>query len=404
MESDGGEIGRAIGGEDAFDFEKGLLGGTESRGLTWIDGGGDGTDVGDFGEGEDPFGDGGEARAGLGGDGDGLVGSGGVEIGFVAKDESWFWGDEGDEFSIFGGPAEGVVDEINDGVSVFEGVAGALDADPFDGVVGVAEAGGVDEEAGQTADLASFFEGVAGGASDGGDDGAVGAEKTIQESGFSGVGASDEGDAETFGEDSAGLGLGDEGEDAGLGLTNENVGGASIEVSDFFAEVGAGFHGGEGVEQGLASSDDGGAEGSVAVGVRGAELGLGFGFDGGADGFGLGEVEPAIEEGTLGEFSGASGPGSGSVAGGKKGLDASRGGVDGELDRIFSGIGVSFGEPEREPVVAGDSVPIVGVAGLSGGGEGGENGLGAGKGIWPGEANDSDGGTLEAGDRGDDEI
>ena len=67
----------------------------------------------------------------------------------------------------------------------------AADAFDLDFVAGFAEAGGVNEDDGETANVGGFLDGVAGGAGDGGDDGAVVAEELIEEAGFADVGAAD---------------------------------------------------------------------------------------------------------------------------------------------------------------------------------------------------------------------
>ena len=65
--------------------------------------------------------------------------------------------------------------QVNDDIGLLDLGPGALDADLLDGVVGVAQASGVDEVDGHPFDADLLDDAVAGGAGDGGDDGDFGA-------------------------------------------------------------------------------------------------------------------------------------------------------------------------------------------------------------------------------------
>ena len=62
-------------------------------------------------------------------------------------------------------------------------------------VAGFAQAGGVDEFHGDAVEGDAFGDRFAGGAGGGGDDGAVALDEAVEEGGFAGVGAADDGQA-----------------------------------------------------------------------------------------------------------------------------------------------------------------------------------------------------------------
>src|SRR2546421_12960367 len=81
----------------------------------------------------------------------------------------------------------GEIEHGNDQISVGDNPPGLLNGGVLDGVVGVADAGGVEEEDGQAVDVGDFADPVAGGAGDVGGDRAFLREKLVGESRFSDI-------------------------------------------------------------------------------------------------------------------------------------------------------------------------------------------------------------------------
>ena len=71
--------------------------------------------------------------------------------------------------------------DVEDDVGLCGGGYGALHAEGLDGVVGVAEACGVDDAEGESVGREGFLDGVACSAWGGADDGAVVAEECVEE-------------------------------------------------------------------------------------------------------------------------------------------------------------------------------------------------------------------------------
>lgn len=87
----------------------------------------------------------------------------------------------------------GGVDEPDDDGGLVEFLEGTLDAHALDGVVGLADAGGVDEAEGDALQHDGVFDDVAGGAMDVGDEGAVFLDEAVEQGRFAGVGLADDG-------------------------------------------------------------------------------------------------------------------------------------------------------------------------------------------------------------------
>ena len=95
---------------------------------------------------------------------------------------------------------------MNDDIGLLDLGPGALDADLLDGVVGVAQAGGVDEVDGYAFDADLLDDAVAGGAGDGGDDGNFGAGQGVEQAGLADVGCAGKHDVQTLAQAGAALG------------------------------------------------------------------------------------------------------------------------------------------------------------------------------------------------------
>ena len=80
--------------------------------------------------------------------------------------------------------------------------------------------------------------------------------------------------------------------------------------------------------------------------MLGGDAGLveGGGFDEVVDGFGLGEVEAAGKEGSLGEFAGFGEACAGGDALAEEVVEEDGGAVGGDFDDVFGGVGVGFFE------------------------------------------------------------
>ena len=86
----------------------------------------------------------------------------------------------------------------------------APDAFGLNGVGGFAQAGGIDEHHGDAANVGGFFNGIACGAGGGGDDSAIVPEQLIEQAGFAGVRAADDGGADSAAQDAAFVGCGEQ--------------------------------------------------------------------------------------------------------------------------------------------------------------------------------------------------
>ena len=95
----------------------------------------------------------------------------------------------------------GGVEDQEDHIGFGHGFAGFGDADGFGFVGGLAKACCINEFYGDAFNGDAFGYQVAGGAGGGGDDGSVAFDEAIEEGGFSGVWAADDGEGEAFADD-----------------------------------------------------------------------------------------------------------------------------------------------------------------------------------------------------------
>ena len=119
-------------------------------------------------------------------------------VAFVYHDDEVAGAGQGAERRRGGGEDVGVdgrsgVDDEDDDDGAVDGLTRSLDADLLDGVVGVAQAGGVDEAEVIVAELDCLFDGVAGCAMYVADYGAVIADESVEQRRFAGVGGADDG-------------------------------------------------------------------------------------------------------------------------------------------------------------------------------------------------------------------
>ena len=89
-------------------------------------------------------------------------------------------------------------------------VVAAPDTLGLDGIGRLAQAGGVNEHHGDTADVGGFLNGIARGAGGGRDDGAVVPKQLIEQTGFAGVGPTNDRGADTTAQDATFVGGGEE--------------------------------------------------------------------------------------------------------------------------------------------------------------------------------------------------
>ena len=87
--------------------------------------------------------------------------------------------------------------EIEHDVGLCGGFTAAFDSKVLNLVVGMAEAGSVDESESNAVEYESLFDGVASSAGYGADNGAVIAEEGVEEGGFSSIGTANYGDGDT---------------------------------------------------------------------------------------------------------------------------------------------------------------------------------------------------------------
>ena len=358
-----------------------------------------------------------ELRDALAGDGRGADGSrlqrwdgdGGHEVGLVGGDDE-VAARGGEDGGVFVGGCGGGVEDEKHQVGFRHGFARLGDADALGLVAGFAEPGGVDQLDRDAVDGDALGDEVAGGAGRCGDDGSVALDQPVEEAGFSGVGAADDGEPEAVADDAADgeaalqllerrADLGDAGRDRG--------GGHDVDV--VFGEVDAGLEGGD-------QRDELGFDRRDLAGERAAHLprgqpGLleGGGLDEVADGFGLGEVEAAAEEGALGELAGLGEAGTGGAAGADGVLEQHRRAVHGDLNDVLAGVAVGRGEKGGDDLVEDAVVGEVEQLAEAGAARGElmpepEHGLGDGTGGGTAEPDDADASAPGWGGDGDDGV
>ena len=229
----------------------------------------------------------------------------GGKVGLVGDKDLFFAFIGFDLFLIVAGHFFAGVEDVEDEFGLGDALMTAANAFGLDGIGGLAEAGGVNENDGDAADVGGFLDGVTCGAGGGGDNGAVGTEQLVQEAGFSGIGASDNDCTNAMAENATFVGSGEQlvngGEDileAGEEL-GEGVGG-----DVFVGEIDVGLYVGEGLHEVVAQLGDALAETAGELLVGSGEGEVSASVDEITDGFSLGKVDAAVDEGAPGEFAG----------------------------------------------------------------------------------------------------
>ena len=266
------------------------------------------------------------------------------------------------------------VQDVKDEVGVGKGFVGAGDAVLF-GLVYTfaggcgAEACGVDETDRDAVERERLFECVARGACDRRDDGAVAFEETVEEGAFAGVGAASDGDGRSVAQELAALEGGSEGFEWRANSGDEVGdlrGWNDVDVVELAGgEVHAGFEQGDEVKESFLCGSDAAGERPAELLSGDPSLMEGLGGDEVVDSFGLGEVDAAGEEGSLGKLAGV-GEADGETepfAGGediaKECVEDDRRAVSGDFDERVARIAVGS-------VKGGDEAVVEGAGGVSG--------------------------------------
>lgn len=186
---------------------------------------------------------------------------------------------------------------------MFDLADGALDALGFDEVIGFAHTGGIDEAERDVVEVDDFLDRIAGGSGDVGDDGAVESEETVKQRGFSDIRLSENDRADTFAENAALIGGGEEGVDGGkdgFDPCAELEGGLRIDV--LVGKIDPCLEVGENVQQFVTGRGGAFSKSTLELGMGGADRESGLGGNEIHDSLGLGEIEFPVQESALGEF------------------------------------------------------------------------------------------------------
>lgn len=182
-------------------------------------------------------------------------------------------------------------------------MAGTVDAELLDAVVGRADAGGVDEAEEVAAEGDGVFDEVTGGALDVGDDGAIFFQEGVEEGGFADVRCADDGYGDAVLDGLTGLKAVGQTHDFGVNLAGEvDEAGAVGKLDVFFAEVEFEFEERGEFEELVVEGGELLADAAFHLLHGKAMGGGGLGGDEIGDGFGLGEVEAAVGEGAAGKL------------------------------------------------------------------------------------------------------
>ena len=247
---------------------------------------------------------------------------------------------------------------MDDNIGLLDLGPGALDADSLDRVVGVAQAGSVDEVDGHAFDADLLDDAVTGGAGDGGDDGNFGASQGVEQAGLADVGGAGEHDVQALAQTGTALG-GVEETPQGVVDAREAPGSVGFlqEVDFFFGEVEGGLDQHAQGEQLFGQVIDLPREDALKRSGGGSGGLLSAGFDEVGNGLGLHEVELVVQEGAFGEFAGlgqADAEGSTYLQhAAQQDLLDDGAAVALQLQDVFAGVGMGGGEPERQAVVDG---------------------------------------------------
>ena len=238
---------------------------------------------------------------------------------------------------------------------------GTLDADALDHIVGLAQAGGVDQVDRHAFDADLLDDAIAGGAGDGGDDGDFGTGQRIQQAGLADVGGPGQHDVQALAQAGTVAGGGQQLAQGGVdGIELAGGVGALQEFDFFFGKVEGGFDQHAQVQQLVGQHVDLPGKYALQRAGGGARRLFGAGLDQVGDGFGLYQVELVVEEGALGEFA-RLGQAYIKVSthfqhAAQQDLLDDGAAVALQLQHVLAGIGMGGGKPQGQPVVDGLAV------------------------------------------------
>lgn len=252
----------------------------------------------------------------------------------------------------FGGVRAGGVLNMQDDAGPLDGLPGAFDAHLFQPVVGLVQAGRVDEAEEHAVDVHALLDRIAGRAGDLGDHCPLVAHQSVQQGALPDIGAADEDDGHPLFQGVAQReALVQAGELAfdPLHLAAERS--AIGELDVLLGEVELQFEQGDQAQQplaqraellGIGSADLGGCQGVCGPGLGGDHVG---------DGLRLGEVHASGQKGAGGELAGGGHAGPLPDAEVEYALQDVAGAVAGELDGVVARIGVRGAEHGGDDVV-----------------------------------------------------
>ena len=190
--------------------------------------------------------------------------------------------------------------------SAFASSARAADAFLLDAIVGVAQAGGVDEGQRDAVEIDRLAQHVARGAGNVGDDRALGGGERVEQARFAGVRAADDDHVQAVGETCAAARAGEHvGElRAQLGQSPGEFG-RGEEIDFLFGKVDRGLDPDAQADRRLGDRAHAIGERAVETAHRRPRGRFGAGRDQIGDRFGLGQIEASVEERALGEFAGS---------------------------------------------------------------------------------------------------
>ena len=237
---------------------------------------------------------------------------------------------------------------MQDELGLLQALAAAADAFELDLVARLAQAGGVNEDDGQAANVGRLLNGVARRAGNRGDDGAVMAEELVEQARFAGVGPADDRGADAAAQDLSFVGRAQQ-------FVHE--GDAVVEPGDklilrvggdvFLGEVNVRLDVRQRLQHFVAQLVDALRELAGELFVGGAQGQFGARVDQVGHGLGLREVNAAVEEGAPGEFAGLSQPGAVRQHGVQDQLRRQNAAVAGDLDDVLARKGAR-GAHDRE--------------------------------------------------------
>ena len=259
----------------------------------------------------------------------------------------------------FGVEAFARVDQNQGHIGFLHGFVAALDADFFHHIIGVAQAGGVDNVHGHAVERDLFAHGVAGGAGNVGNDGDVVAGQRVEQAGFAHIGRAHQHHIHPFAQNRALLGAGEHSVQLRLQGFELAFGIGRFEKIDvFFGKIERGFHqhaqGNQLINQGVNVLGKRAFE--RAQRHAGGRLARGINQIGHA--LGLRQIELVVEKSAFGEFAGLGRARTQFEAARQQHLHHHRAAVALQLDDVFAGEARGRGEIKQQAVVNRQAVGI----------------------------------------------